>query len=75
MKNKTIFYNINTNDARELWHQINNYFFMCDDPRYSKLHQFRNKILAIPNKKDREELTIYFEKEAGNKINYYESPY
>ena len=64
-----------TQKGKILWYSINHYFIMCDDPKYSKLHQFRNKILAIADTDDRNELIKYFESEAKQPINYFTSPY
>ena len=64
-----------SNQAKQLWYSINEYFTMCDDPKYSKLHQFRNKILAITDKADRDELIKYFEAESNQSIEYFANPY
>lgn len=64
-----------TVEGGNLWFAINNYFFSCDDPKYSKLHQYRNKIMEITNQEDKEQLVKYFEMEAGQKIDYFAAPY
>lgn len=64
-----------TLQAKILWHSINHYFTMCDDPKYSKLHQYRNEIIKISNNEDREELIKYFEAQSNQNINYFAAPY
>lgn len=66
---------LRTNEANSLYMAILDYFFMCDDPQYSRLHRIRGKILVITDNSDKNELTKYFESETRQKIDYFKSAY
>lgn len=66
---------LHTQEAKDLWFKMNNYFFMCDDPQYSKLRSFRNQILKVKDSADMLALIYYFEKETGQTLNYFSSPF
>lgn len=64
-----------TSEANELYMAILNYFIWANDPAYSRLHSFRNKIMKIKFVADRNELIKYFEYETKESINYFTQPY
>ncbi len=65
---------LKTSDANQLHMAILDYFILCDDPKYSTLHKFRNKIMNIEYGPDKVELIKYFESETQENIAYFNSP-
>lgn len=64
-----------TSEAKLLYNNLLNFFFYASDPSYQRLRNFRNQILKVKHPADRIKLVAIFEKEANQKIEYFEPPY
>jgi len=65
----------NTDLANKIYISILDYFIMCDDPRYSKLHSFYKAINKITDTQDYKKLVTYFENETKQNFDYFIAPY
>jgi hypothetical protein len=66
---------INTLEGQTIYSAFMHYMFICDDPKYSKLKSFRDKIRKVKSISDKLALTHIFETETNSKMDYYNSAY
>lgn len=65
----------NTDLANRIYIAMLDYFIMCDDPKYSKLHSFYKSINKVTDITDYKLLVNHFENETKQHFDYFAAPY